>query len=169
LASAGETNLTADPHAIIVDAGAGSRECNTFSFSPIIEPIVAAGEPPKPQGGALANGVYYLSKREVFLGLDAGSHARPHAALGALIISGSNGVSAEGQISWMEVRGELPLPTSLNVAITVTEASFDYTVTCGGGLAFATSGSIPFTATASELLWIHPDPSGTLVDTFQRQ
>ena len=169
--SGGQAGPSMQGSLIMPDADAGTPHCNELADSaPLVRASVVVDDPPTPQGGLIANGVYYLSKREDFVGLDARSSARPHTAQGSLVISGSTDVGAELQLRWMEVFGELPIPVSLNETVTIAGTSYIYTVTCGLPVASAASGSISFTATANELLWIYPDANGgTLVDTFQRE
>jgi len=159
-----------DPDLIVPVGDAGTTTCNALSaFSKSFNPSLVGDQPPEPLGGMIADGVYYLSKREGFVGSDAGTARRPYDASGTLVISGSTGLSADAQISWVEFIGELPLQIATNFTIMVRGTSFDYTLTCGNQLIRASSGSMPFTATANQLLWFYPDASGTLVDTFERQ
>ncbi|HET7541243.1 MAG TPA: hypothetical protein VFK05_15300 [Polyangiaceae bacterium] len=167
LAGGAAPDLSPGDHTIIVDADAGTPICNSLGDTIIVTPRITWDNPPTPQGGMIANGFYYLSKREDYVGLAAVSNARPGAASAALVISESTGGSAQAQLRWMDVIGELPYPVRLSEAITLRGTSYDYTVTCGLP---AASGSMSFTATPNQLLWIYPDSDGgTMVDTFQRQ
>ncbi|HEY0463235.1 MAG TPA: hypothetical protein VGC79_03455, partial [Polyangiaceae bacterium] len=116
------------------------------------------------------NGIYHLSNVEDYVAPGVMRSPLTSHRRSRIILSASTGLSAEMQINWMDVDGELPLPVEQNQSLLVTGTSYDYTVTCTTQRGSSAPGSLSFTANANELVQIHPDFEGvTRVETFTRQ
>jgi len=150
-------------------SSAGS-ECNTVDEGDKSDAAVIAGDPPKPEGGTITNGLFHLTRHEVYVGRNGNTDRSVSRARSSLLISGSTGATADLQFTWLESTGELPRPFKQSQTLVVSGTSYTYTVTCSSELAFAQGGSLSFTATAGELIWIQSASDGaTYVDTFERK
>jgi hypothetical protein len=169
--SAGQAGRANDSTIVLPTGGSATTlDCNTLDdpISPSTATIFAAN-PPEPQGGAISNGIYRLTKREDYVGPGGDKSRAPNSASGMLAITQSTEVSADVQITWMELSGELPTHTLWSETVAVTGTTYAYTVTCPTRDSTET-GSLSFTATADELIWFAPLPGGgTRVQTFERE
>ena len=164
---------TSDEHLIVIpDGGAsGTFDCNTISdWSPRVISAVIGSDPPAPQGGTISNGFYRLSKVEYFIGPDGDSSRYLDQLWASLYVSASTDLGADLQIKWEWLDGELPIPVEQSQTIVITGTSYAYAVTCTTDRGSMEPGSIAFTATPNELVWIVPGADGnTRVSTFTRE
>jgi len=148
--------------------------CNALSvFAESAISTTTAADPPTPQGGTIANGVYHLTRIEDFVGATGRTNARPRPKLARLYISASTNFSADMQLTWLDDFGELPLPIEQNLTLVIAGTSYAYAVTCVTSRGLDAPGSTSFTASANELILIYPGASaasgGTRVETFTRE
>ena len=167
--SAGQGNIQLDPGS--TSGGSDVSACNALDdLGSSVSATVIANDPPKPEGGTIPNGLFHLIRREVFVGRNGNRDKSVIRATRTLLVSASTGTSADLQLVWLENPGELPHLATQNQTLVVSGTSYDFTVTCSSELAFAQGGTLSFTATAHELIWISPASDGaTYVDTFERQ
>ncbi|HEX2673506.1 MAG TPA: hypothetical protein VHM25_21640, partial [Polyangiaceae bacterium] len=144
---------------------------NALDPGPPAIAVVIAEDPPKPEGGTIPNGLFRLTRHEVFIGRNGNSDQRVSRMGGrTLLISASTGASADLQLSRLENLGELPDLVNESQTLVVSGTSYDYTVTCSSERDFAPAGTRHFTATADELIWISLVSDGTTyVETFERE
>jgi hypothetical protein len=157
----------------LIDAGEvpAVRNCNALSeWGEFATSVFVVGDAPKPQGGTITDGTFRLTGREAFVARDSNSSGTRSQTSSTLVISASTGASADLQLVWMELSGELPHAVRESQSLVVSGTSYDYTITCPSQLASGGSSSLSFTATANELIWIRPvSDTVTYVETFTRQ
>ena len=159
----------------VIEPGAGGdlppSSCNGLdAFSESVTSTMFAADPPRPQGGSIANGVYHLTRIEDFVGASGSTNEPRRQKLGRLYISASTDSTADLQLAWLDNFGELPLPIEQNLSLVITGTSYAYTVTCSTARGLEAPGSTSFTASTNELILIFPGPGGvTRVETFARE
>jgi hypothetical protein len=169
LGNAGQTSPSIDVGLIDSVGGYPPSECNAvgeISGSIILTSV--ADNPPTPEGGAISDGLYHLSKLEDFVGPGGGSRYPEHWRA-SLVVSTSTDVSAYLQFNWEEYDGELPTPVEQNETIVIAGTSYTYTVACTTARLGSESGTVSFTATRDQLIEISPRVDGiTRVSTYTR-
>lgn len=171
--SAGRTGDAIEIDPSLIDPAGGQDTpgaCNGLAFgASAARASVVVDAPPEPQGGAILDGTYNLTKHEEFVGIAGGGSNFTHSAFGTLVISESTGDRAQLQLAWEENQGELPIPFSQSQTIATTGTVYDYTVTCMQASSSPSAGSLFYTATVDQLIWIYPASGGvTRVETFTR-